>query len=217
MLPVERWLLPYAWFAHHIDLEELRNALDAEHLLVRPPLVLPGDAQTGIWCLGGSRSCVIRASQQEIPMPRKEVIGLFLTLVFLLATDAHAEPPGASVETLLETDQTVLGQDFSYPAGKAKITAAIVTLPPGASLPTHRHPVPLFAYILQGELLVDYGSEGQILYRKGDAFVEAFNWPHSGRNAGKGTVKIMAIYAGAVGVPNSVPVAAMSGPTEEIQ
>jgi quercetin dioxygenase-like cupin family protein len=136
----------------------------------------------------------------------KQVIGFCLTLVLLLATGAYAKPPAPSVETLLETDQTVLGQDFSYPAGKAKITAAIVTLPPGASLPAHLHPVPLFAYILQGELLVDYGSEGMLVYRKGDAFVEAFNWPHSGRNAGKGNVKILAVYAGAVGVPNSVPV-----------
>jgi quercetin dioxygenase-like cupin family protein len=139
-------------------------------------------------------------------MRRKEVIGLCLTLVFLLTRAAYATPPGPSVETLIETDQTVLGQDFSYPDGKAKITAVIVTLPPGASLPRHLHPVPLFAYILQGELLVDYGSEGELLYRKGDAFVEAFDSPHSGRNAGKGNVKILAVYAGAVGVPNSVPI-----------
>jgi quercetin dioxygenase-like cupin family protein len=139
-------------------------------------------------------------------MRRKHVIGFCLLLVFLLTAEAYAKPPGPSVETLLETDQTVLGQDFNYPAGKAKITAAIVTLPPGASLPAHLHPVPLFAYILQGELSVDYGSEGTLVYRKGDAFVEAFNWPHSGRNAGKGIVKILAVYAGAVGVPNSVPV-----------
>jgi len=140
-------------------------------------------------------------------MRSKHVIGLCLALVLLLATEAYARPPGPSVETLIETDETVLGQPFSYPTtGQAKITAAIVTLPPGASLPAHLHPVPLFAYILQGELLVDYGSEGQHLYRKGDAFVEAFNWPHSGRNAGKGKVKILVVYAGAVGVPNSVPV-----------
>ena len=139
-------------------------------------------------------------------MRRQHTIGFCVALVFLLTTEAVAKPPAPSVETLIETDQTVLGQDFSYPAGKAKITAVIVTLPPGASLPTHLHPVPLFAYILQGELSVDYGSEGTLVYRKGDAFVEAFNWPHSGRNAGKGEVKILVVYAGAMGVPNSVPV-----------
>jgi hypothetical protein len=58
MRPVERWLLPYAWLAHHIDLDELRNALDAENLLARPPLVLPGDARAFAWYLldaGGRR------------------------------------------------------------------------------------------------------------------------------------------------------------------
>ena len=58
VLPVERWLLPYAWFAHAVDLDELRNALDAEHVLARPPLVLPGDARAFAWYLldaGGRR------------------------------------------------------------------------------------------------------------------------------------------------------------------
>jgi hypothetical protein len=57
-LPVERWLLPYAWFRHHIDLDEIRDALDAENLLARPPLVLPGDARAFAWYLldaGGRR------------------------------------------------------------------------------------------------------------------------------------------------------------------
>jgi hypothetical protein len=84
--------------------------------------------------------------------PFEHVIGLCLNLVLLLTTDAYARPPGPSVETFIETDQTVLGQDFSYPTGKAKITAVIVTLPPGASLPALLHPLPLFAYILQADL-----------------------------------------------------------------
>ncbi len=58
LLPVQRWLLPYAWFARHIDLDEIRDALDAEHLLARPPLALPGDARAFAWYLldaGGRR------------------------------------------------------------------------------------------------------------------------------------------------------------------
>jgi quercetin dioxygenase-like cupin family protein len=136
----------------------------------------------------------------------QHVIGTCGALVLLLGTAASATPPGPSVETLVETHQTVLGQDFSYPEGQAKMTAVVVTVPPGASLPRHLHPVPVFGYILQGELVVDYGPEGKIVYRKGDAFVEAFNTPHAGRNAGKGMVKILAVYAGAVGVPDSVPI-----------
>jgi quercetin dioxygenase-like cupin family protein len=59
--------------------------------------------------------------------------------------------------------------------------------------------------MLQGELIVDYGSEGEIIYRKGDALVEAIDWPHQGRNGGRGVLKILLVYAGAEGVPNSEP------------
>jgi quercetin dioxygenase-like cupin family protein len=127
-------------------------------------------------------------------------------MILVCAAPAHGAPPGPSVEVLLESDQTVLGQSFAYPAGRAKITAAIVTLPPGAELPAHLHPVPLFGYVLQGELIVDYGSFGQKTYRRGDALIEAIDWPHRGRCGDRGVVKILVVYAGAEGVPNSVPV-----------
>jgi len=109
------------------------------------------------------------------------------------------------VEILLETDVTVLGQQIAYPEGPATITAAIVTLPPGAVLAPHLHAVPLLAHMLQGELIVDYGSEGEIVYGPGDTFVEAIDWPHQGRNGGRGVVRLLVFYAGTEGVPNSEP------------
>jgi quercetin dioxygenase-like cupin family protein len=128
-----------------------------------------------------------------------------LLLAGLVAQAALAMPPGPSVETLLETSETVLGQEFVYPEGRARITAAVVTVAPGQILAPHLHPVPLFGYVLQGELIVDYGSEGEITYEKGDALVEAIDWPHQGRNGGRGILKILVVYAGAEGVPNSEP------------
>jgi len=121
------------------------------------------------------------------------------------ATTAIATPPGPQVDTLLEANLTVLGQTFEYPEGPGTLTAAIVTVPPGAVLAPHLHPVPVFGYVLQGDLVVDYGSQGEITYSRGDAFVEAFDWPHQGRNGGRGVVQILAIYAGADGVPNTEP------------
>lgn len=131
-----------------------------------------------------------------------------VALVSLVAggvQSVFAMPAAPSVVTLIETSETVLGQEFFYPEGRARITAAVVTVPPGALLPPHLHPVPLFAYVLQGELIVDYGSEGERVYRKGDALVEAIDWPHQGRNGGRGVVKILVVYAGAEGVPVSEP------------
>lgn len=130
-----------------------------------------------------------------------------LLVVMALTTCAptFAAPPATSVKPLLETDLTILGQAFAYPAGRARITAARLTVPPGGIVLLHLHPVPLFVYILQGEIIVDYGSQGTRTYRKGDAFVEAFEWPHRARNGGKGNVEILTVYAGAEGVQNSIP------------
>ena len=124
-------------------------------------------------------------------------------LVASLSVAALAVPPAATVENLLDSERTVLDQPFSYPQGDARITAAVVTLAPGASTARHLHAVPLFAYILKGQLIVDYESEGERVYRRGDTLDEAIDWPHRGRNGGKGVVKILVVYAGAVGVPNS--------------
>ena len=143
------------------------------------------------------------------PRQRAVIATALLCMAGLLARTAAAMPLGPSVETLIETSETVLGQAFDYPdtdrKHPARITAVVVTVPPGAVLAPHLHEVPLFAYVLQGELVVDYGSAGERIYRAGDAFVEAIDWPHQGRNDGRGVVKILAVYAGAVGVPDSEP------------
>jgi quercetin dioxygenase-like cupin family protein len=132
-----------------------------------------------------------------------------LTLLAATAVMAYAStsaaPPATSVELLLESDSTITGEAFAYPAGRARISSARLTVPPGATVPLHLHPVPLFVYILQGEIIVDYGSRGTRTYRKGDAFVEAFEWPHHARNGGKGNVQILTVYAGAEGVQNAIP------------
>lgn len=116
-----------------------------------------------------------------------------------------AAPPPTSVEVLLETDQTITGEAFAYPYGRARVTATRITVPPKGTVPLHLHPVPLFVYVLQGEIVVDYAGLGERRYRKGDAFVEAFEVPHRARNGGKGNVELLTVYAGAEGVLNAIP------------
>ena len=67
------------------------------------------------------------------------------------------------------------------------------------------HPVPVFGYILAGELTVDYGPKGRHTYRTGDALVEAMNEAHNGRNTGAVPMRILAIVAGAEGIAATVP------------
>jgi quercetin dioxygenase-like cupin family protein len=115
-----------------------------------------------------------------------------------------AEDNGAASAPLLSTGTTALGGTLHYPmSGPAHITAAIVTLAPGASTALHRHGVPMFAYILDGEITVDYGDRGKPTYRQGDALMEAMDVPHCA-DAGSSPVRILVVFIGAEGAPMDV-------------
>lgn len=104
---------------------------------------------------------------------------------------------------LLETTTTVAGEPIAYPAtGPAKVDAIIVTIAPGAETVLHHHPAPMFAYILDGEVTVDYGAAGKRSFRAGDAFMEAMAVPHKGVNPGTIPVRILAVSMGAQGTAN---------------
>jgi quercetin dioxygenase-like cupin family protein len=122
-----------------------------------------------------------------------------------LAEDASALKP--TVAPVLQSSTTIIGQDIAYPKGEAQVTAAIVTIPPGGQTGWHVHPVPLFGYMLEGELTVDYGDKGTHTYKTGEALMEAMNWPHNGMNKGTVPVRILTVYSGAKGIANAEPVA----------
>jgi quercetin dioxygenase-like cupin family protein len=113
------------------------------------------------------------------------------------AAARDAAKPGYPAVPLLSTGKTVVGETIHYPQGAAHVTAAIVTLAPGGRTIVHKHGVPLFAYILSGELTVDYGAHGTRTYKQGDAFMEAMDVAHFGTNNGKEPVRILAVYMGA--------------------
>jgi quercetin dioxygenase-like cupin family protein len=105
---------------------------------------------------------------------------------------------------LLSTSTTVIGQPIVYPTGPAKITAAVVTVPPGGETGWHDHEVPLIAYILEGALTVDYGEKGVHTFPAGTAVAEAIGWPHIGSNKGDVPVRLFAVYMGSEGLSNTI-------------
>jgi len=117
---------------------------------------------------------------------------------------AYSDDSYPPLDVLLSSTETVIGQPIAYPEGQAKITAAIVTMVPGQKTGWHKHNVPLFAYMLEGELTVDYGENGMKTYREGDSLIEAFQTSHNGENTGAGNARILAVFAGAEGVANTV-------------
>ena len=130
---------------------------------------------------------------------------LLLPTVFAPAKRTSAQEAAVSSAPLLSTGTTVMGEPLLYPTnGPAHVTAAIITLAPGARTVLHKHGVPLFGYILEGEITVDYGDRGKRTYRAGEAIMEAMDVPHFGADAGSAPVRILTVYMGAEGAPADV-------------
>lgn len=132
-------------------------------------------------------------------------IALTLAL-FLLSPFALALDPGQGIKatTLFKTPSSWNGKALAWPEGQAEATAMIIEIAPGAETGWHKHPVPSFAVVLEGELQVTT-KDGQVKTAKqGDAFAEVVELFHNGRNIGQTTVKLVVFYAGAVGKPLTV-------------
>lgn len=135
------------------------------------------------------------------------VVACAMLLGFQGGRLVEAREPYSRVHKLLATGKTVVGETISYPsASPARLTAAVVALLPDEQTGWHRHGVPVFGYVLEGELTVDYGDKGQRTYRAGDGFAEAISAPHNGRNTGTGPMRVLALFMGADGLATTVAV-----------
>lgn len=138
---------------------------------------------------------------------------VLLAALALVAMPALAEdqtPPSYQnlLTPLLQGSTDILGKPLAYPAGNPNVTAATVTIPPGGETGWHQHEVPLFAYVLEGELTVDYGTKGKKTYKAGDSVLEAVGWAHNGTNTGTVPMKLIAVYMGSDAAANTVKVEA---------
>lgn len=141
--------------------------------------------------------------------PKLGYLSAFAVL-FMLALPATAEEVApATYQNLLtplfKGNETIIGQKIAYPAGDPKVTAAIVVIAPGKNTGWHTHEVPLFVNVLEGEISVDYGSKGVKVYKAGESFLEAMDWPHNATNKTDAIVRIMAVYMGAEGKTDAAP------------
>ena len=59
----------------------------------------------------------------------------------------------------------------------------------------------MYAYILDGEIEVDYGNKGIKTIKRGEAMIEAVNFPHKGINKTNKIAKVLVVYVGASSAP----------------
>ncbi len=101
------------------------------------------------------------------------------------------------MQILLETRQTIAGEPLAYPqSGPAKVTAAIITIPPGKSTGWHKHKIPLVGYLTSGELEMEYTDGKRVLLRQGEAIMEAISVSHIGANLGSIPAQIFVAFLG---------------------
>lgn len=136
----------------------------------------------------------------------KSIKPLFAIALAILATNALAlthldgkvpyEDIDATLITIVGAPKTTLGQEFKYPTGQPLIKAFLIDIPVGKQTELHKHYVPLYIYVVSGDLEVDYGSKGKKIYKPGTSFVEAMDWCHLGKVSGKTPVKVIGVYLG---------------------
>ena len=109
------------------------------------------------------------------------------------------------VEKVLTSTTTYSGQPLAtLRSGTPEVTALVVHVPPGGETGWHKHPVPVYAYMLEGELTVAMKDGFRRTFRKGEVILEVVDTLHNGYNASSQPASLVVFYVGAQGVPNVV-------------
>jgi quercetin dioxygenase-like cupin family protein len=100
---------------------------------------------------------------------------------------------------------TTLDQPIKYPTkGAAEVSSSLLTLEPGQESGWHKDRVPLFVYVLEGTLSVEYDAGVTKEYPAGTSYMEAQGVWHNASNKTNDAVKLLRVYMGAKGVKSTV-------------
>jgi quercetin dioxygenase-like cupin family protein len=132
-----------------------------------------------------------------------------IVLIFVFAIPhivlADDYDTGVKATLILKTTSTTGNYPVKYLNTQSpEITVMKVEIKPGAETGWHSHPVPLYAYVLEGNLTVEIKGGKTYHFTAGDAIVEVVNIPHNGKNLGTMPVVLIAFYTGEMGTPNTV-------------
>jgi quercetin dioxygenase-like cupin family protein len=138
---------------------------------------------------------------------RRNMFVMLVGFSFIIIQPAIAADYSSGVTSKVLSKTTVTGnsQKITYPlTDRAEVTAMTVDLAPGSETGWHKHPVPVYAYVVSGSLSVELEDGKLLSFAAGEAIIEVVNTMHNGRNNGAVPVKLAVIYLGAEGIPNVV-------------
>lgn len=140
-------------------------------------------------------------------MTRFIAASLLLTASLVSTSPAHAAddplPAGFKAEVLLKSGVTRDNEPIVYPAGKPELISVIGTLEPGGRTARHEHPVPVYVYMLEGEIEVKSDGAESMRYKAGDVFIETQNRKHQAFNVASGTSKLLVVFVAEEGQPTT--------------
>jgi len=124
----------------------------------------------------------------------------------LCVSAAADQSPVAKVDVLVSSDAAWNGKPYDrYPAGRPQLTVVRISIPAHTTLPWHTHPTPNAGYIVSGHLTVEDRATGlKRTVKAGEAITEQVGAEHRGSTDDEPCV-VVVTYAGAAGVPTSIP------------
>jgi len=137
-------------------------------------------------------------------MKKSAIVFLAFSISFILTAKAQ----DSRKSTVTSIPPRVIFKQLIESSGlkEQEVKMVIVNFAPGEVSTPHRHPIPTFGYVLEGELESTF--DGKVYhYKEGDAFYERPNGLHSGtRNMSKDKpAKLLAFFVGDKGIPFLVP------------
>ncbi|MCQ4188957.1 cupin domain-containing protein [Methylocystis suflitae] len=130
----------------------------------------------------------------EQQMIRMGFIAILSVAFSTVGAAAAKEPAPAEVVTeIARATKTATGQPITLPQGPLEVVASIYTLAPGVRLPEHKHPYQRYAYILEGQLMVQQADSASRVYHAGEFVIESVDRWHFGATVGAVPVKLLVI------------------------
>jgi quercetin dioxygenase-like cupin family protein len=122
----------------------------------------------------------------------KRTFSSLLALVICgLAIAAHAEPDKGKPKVTMLSDKDIAEK---LDGKKAKATTVEVTLEPGQGGLPHRHPGPVFGYVIVGEYEWAIDDQAAKTLKAGDTFYEPTGCLHRvSRNPGNTLTRVLAV------------------------
>ena len=142
----------------------------------------------------------------KVPTRVLLLLTILVTLpVCVQSNEAEAYQKQVQVTPLLKTTTTSAGQPIAYPQIiDPEVAVLLVEIPPGTETGWHKHPFPCYAYILSGELSVDFEGGQTNHFTAGQAFAEGVNLRHNGKNIGTEPVRLVLFVTGEKDKPFTV-------------